>query len=65
MKVNALLFLYDGNKQAYISDPKLGVFADLVKAAEGCPAKCIHPGAPRPGDASATPQMIARAAKFK
>ncbi|MCC6393253.1 MAG: ferredoxin [Bryobacterales bacterium] len=64
MKVNARLFLYDGNKQAYISDPKLGAFADLVKAAEGCPAKCIHPGAPRPGDTTATPQLIAKAAKF-
>ncbi len=64
MKVNARLFLYDANKQAYISDPKLGAFADLVKAAEGCPAKCIHPGTPRPGDATATPQLIAKAAKF-
>jgi ferredoxin len=64
MKVNARLFLYDSNKQAYISDPKLGTFADLVKAAEGCPAKCIHPGNPRPGDTTATPQLIAKAAKF-
>jgi len=64
MKVNRLLFLYDGNKQAYIGDPKVGTFAELVKAAEGCPAKCIHPGKPRPGDTSATPQVLARAAKL-
>ena len=41
-----------------------GTFAELVKAAEGCPAKCIHPGTPRPGDRTATPQLIARAAKY-
>lgn len=65
MKVNKLLFLYDGNKQAYIGDPKVGTFAELVKAAEGCPAKCIHPGKPRPGDETATPQVLARAAKLR
>ncbi|MBL8176573.1 MAG: hypothetical protein JNK48_17990 [Bryobacterales bacterium] len=65
MKVNKLLFLYDGNKQAYIGDPKTGTFAELVKAAEGCPAKCIHPGKPRPGDSTATPEVLARAAKLR
>ncbi|MFN7934154.1 MAG: ferredoxin [Bryobacteraceae bacterium] len=64
MKINKLVFAYDGNKQAYIADAKAGTFAELVKAAEGCPAKCIHPGKPRPGDASATPQVLARAAKL-
>lgn len=64
MKVNKLVFAYDGNKQAYIADAKAGTFAELVKAAEGCPAKCIHPGKPRPGDDSATPQVLARAAKL-
>jgi ferredoxin len=64
MKINSRMFLYNAEKQAYISDPTTGTFAELVKAAEGCPARCIHPGAPRPGDRSATPQLIARAAKF-
>jgi len=40
-------------------------FAELVKAAEGCPAKCIHPGAPRPDDKTATPAVRAKAAKFQ
>lgn len=65
MKVNAQVFGYDANKQAFIADAKAGTFAELVKAAEGCPAKCIHPGEPRPGDASATPAVRARAAKFR
>jgi ferredoxin len=65
MKVNAQVFLYDSNKQAYIGNARAGTFAQLVKAAEGCPARCIHPGSPRPDDKTATPQMIARAAKFQ
>ena len=36
----------------------------LVKAAELCPARCIHPGKPRAGDASATAEMIERAEPF-
>lgn len=64
MKVNALVFLYDENKQAYIGDARAGTFAELVKAAEGCPAKCIHPGTPRAGDKTATPDLIARGQKL-
>ncbi len=65
MKVNARVFAYDGNRQAYIADASAGTFAELLRAAEGCPAKCIHPGTPAPGDKTATPQLIARAAKFQ
>jgi ferredoxin len=65
MKVNAQVFQYDANKQAYIGNARAGTFAELVKAAEGCPAKCIHPGTPRADDATATPQVRARAAKFR
>ena len=36
----------------------------LVLAAEKCPARCIHPGKPRAGDASATDELVARAAPF-
>jgi ferredoxin len=64
MKINSRMFLYNGEKQAYIADPALGTFAELVKAAEGCPGRCIHPGSPKTGDRTATPQLVARAAKF-
>lgn len=64
MKVNPKLFLYNSDKQAYLGDPSAGTFAELVRAAEGCPARCIHPGKPRPGDATATPSVVARAAKL-
>ncbi len=65
MKVNPMVFGYDANKQAYIANARAGTFADLVKAAEGCPARCIHPGTPRPEDTTATPAMRAKAAKFQ
>ena len=65
MKINSRMFQYNADKQAYIGDPAAGTFSELVKSAEGCPARCIHPGVPRAGDKTATPQLIARAAKFK
>lgn len=64
-KINPRVFAYDGNKQAYIADARAGTYAELVKAAAGCPAKCIHPGTPRPDDATATPQVLAKAAKLR
>jgi pyruvate-ferredoxin/flavodoxin oxidoreductase len=46
MAVNAKLFVYNENKKAVITDPKLGTYKDLVVAAERCPSGSIHPGAP-------------------
>ena len=64
MKINSRMFQYNPDKQAYIGDAAAGTFSELVKAAEGCPARCIHPGVPRAADKTATPQLVARAAKF-
>jgi pyruvate-ferredoxin/flavodoxin oxidoreductase len=44
--LNGRMFAYDENKQAYIKDPLAGTFAQLVQAAERCPAGIIHPGDP-------------------
>jgi pyruvate-ferredoxin/flavodoxin oxidoreductase len=44
--LNRKLFAYNDSKQAYIKDPKAGTFQQLVKAAELCPARIIHPGTP-------------------
>ena len=41
-----MMFAYNADKQAYLKDPKAGPYADLVEAAEICPAQCIHPGKP-------------------
>jgi ferredoxin len=62
--INSRLFNYNADKQAFIADAAAGTFADLVKSAALCPAHCIHPGKPRGDDATATPELIARAAKF-
>jgi ferredoxin len=62
--LNSRMFKYDANKQAHIADAAAGTFAELVKAAEKCPARCIHPGAPRAGDRTATDKLVARAARF-
>jgi len=58
------MFRYNADKQAFLADVGAGTFAELVKAAELCPAHCIHVGRPRSDDATATPELIARAAAF-
>jgi ferredoxin len=62
--INGRMFRYNGDKQAFVADVEAGTFAELVKAAELCPARCIHVGRPRSDDATATPELIARAAAF-
>jgi len=62
--LNSRMFVYNANKQAELADANAGTFAELVRAAEACPGKCIHPGKPRSGDETATPEMVERAAKF-
>jgi pyruvate-ferredoxin/flavodoxin oxidoreductase len=44
--LNGKMFAYNENKQAYIKDARAGTFAQLVRAAEMCPAALIHPGTP-------------------
>jgi pyruvate-ferredoxin/flavodoxin oxidoreductase len=44
--LNPRLFGYDDNKQAYVKDIHAGTFAQVVQAAERCPAGIIHPGEP-------------------
>lgn len=64
MKINPILFVYDENNQAYLSDPQTGTFSQLVEAAEICPSKCIHPGKPLNLDEPGLAELILRAAPF-
>ena len=64
MGVNKMMFVYNDDKQAIIKDAKAGPFADLVAAAEICPAKCIHPGKPLDPNEQGLDELIARAAPF-
>jgi ferredoxin len=63
--LNGRMFRYNANKQATIADRSAGTFEELVKAAEKCPARCIHVGAPPAGDSSVTDDLRARALKFR
>jgi ferredoxin len=63
--INPHLFVYDGNKQALIGNIQMGTFAQVVQAAEKCPARCIHPGAPWNGDESGLDGLIERAKPFQ
>jgi len=64
MGINKMMFVYNDNKQAIIQDPKAGSYADLVEAAEICPAKCIHPGKPLNPNEPGLDELIARAEPF-
>jgi ferredoxin len=64
LNVNPNLFKYNGSKQAYITDAKNGTFAQMVKASEKCPAKCIHPGMPLNPNETGLEDLIKRAAPF-
>jgi ferredoxin len=64
MGVNKMMFAYNDDKQAFIKDASAGTFADLVAAAEICPAKCIHPGKPLNPNEAGLDELIARAEPF-
>ncbi len=64
MGINKMMFAYNEDKQAYIKDATAGTFAQLVAAAEICPAKCIHPGKPLNPNEPGLDELIARAAPF-
>jgi ferredoxin len=64
MGINKMMFVYNDDKQAIIKDPQAGTFADLVAAAEICPAKCIHPGKPLDPNEAGLAELIVRAEPF-
>jgi pyruvate-ferredoxin/flavodoxin oxidoreductase len=62
--LNPNIFAYDANKKATIKNPDGGPYKDLVKAAERCTARVIHPGLPRDRSAKDIEKWIKRAEKF-
>jgi hypothetical protein len=63
-QINAALFAYNDNMQAYVLNPDGGSFRQLVEAAESCQVSIIHPGKPRNPDEPDLPALIERAAAF-
>lgn len=62
--LNPRLFLYNEDKQAVLGDLDAGTYAQLVEAAELCPAACIHPGKPWNPDEPGLDELIERAVAF-
>ena len=62
--LNGRMFAYNEKKKAYIKDAKAGPYADLVKAAERCTARVIHPGLPSDRSAKDIEKWIARGEKY-
>jgi pyruvate-ferredoxin/flavodoxin oxidoreductase len=63
-KLNSKIFVYNDEKKALIQDPNGGPYQDLVKAAEKCTARVIHPGLPRDRSAKNIEKWIKRGEKF-
>ncbi|MHC5212431.1 MAG: 2-oxoacid:acceptor oxidoreductase family protein [Planctomycetota bacterium] len=64
VNLNGKLFAYGPDKKAVIADPEGGPYRDLVKAAEKCTARVIHPGLPRDRSEKDIDKWIARGKKF-
>lgn len=64
LAINKMMFVYNEDKQCFIKDAKAGTFAQLVQAAELCPAKCIHPGKPLDPGEPGLDELIKRAEPF-
>ena len=63
-RLNSSIFEYNSDKKAVIKNAQGGPYRDLVKAAEKCTARVIHPGLPRDRSEKGIDKWIARAKKF-
>jgi pyruvate-ferredoxin/flavodoxin oxidoreductase len=63
-KLNPAIFAYNENKKAFIKNPLGGPYQDLVRAAEKCPARIIHPGLPADRSAKDIDKWINRGEKY-
>jgi pyruvate-ferredoxin/flavodoxin oxidoreductase len=63
--INPKIFSYDESKKAYVKDPRGGPFKDIVRAAEKCTGRCIHPGTPADPNEKDAAKLIKRAEKFQ
>jgi pyruvate-ferredoxin/flavodoxin oxidoreductase len=64
IQINPKIFEYNEDKKAVIKNPEGGPYKDLVKAAERCTARVIHPGLPRNRNVKGIEKLIKRAEKY-
>ena len=64
VNLNSSIFAYNENKKAYLKNPNGGPYKDIVKAAERCTARVIHPGLPKDRSAKGIDKWIKRGEKF-
>ena len=64
-QLNAKMFAYDKNQQAYIADIKAGTYAQMVEAAESCQVSIIHPGKPLNPSEPGLEELLKRAELFQ
>jgi pyruvate-ferredoxin/flavodoxin oxidoreductase len=63
--INKKIFAYNGDKKAYILNPKGGPYRDIVRAAEKCASGAIHPGMPHDPNEKDLDKLIKRAERFQ
>jgi pyruvate-ferredoxin/flavodoxin oxidoreductase len=63
-KLNSKIFEYNADKKAVIKNAEAGPYKDLVKAAERCTARVIHPGLPRNRSEKGIDKWIKRGEKY-
>ncbi len=64
INLNPKIFAYNDKKKAFIQNAEGGPYQDLVKAAEKCTARIIHPGLPRDRSAKDAEKWIKRGEKY-
>ncbi len=64
VQINSKIFEYNADKKAFIKNGEAGPYKDLVKAAERCTARVIHPGLPRNRSEKGIEKWIKRGEKF-
>jgi pyruvate-ferredoxin/flavodoxin oxidoreductase len=62
--LNDKIFAYNKDKKAYFLNPAGGPYQDIVKAAEKCTARVIHPGLPADRAAKDIDKWIKRGEKY-
>ncbi len=63
-QLNSKIFEYNADKKAVIKNAEAGPYKDLVKAAEQCTARVIHPGLPRNRSEKDIDKWIKRGEKY-